>query len=205
MFVCLFVFNLAVSPETSVQVSPINNIFNFEDNTTITCSFLGGLNNTIVWSKDGEDIDGESEPQIIITNVSSSDGGLYTCTVSNNAGSGNASTSLLVAPYFITHPSEVLARNDTVRSFSCLAEAFPEPMYNWFRLDAQEIRSTVKGKTDSTLIFDPILFGDEGVYYCVATSNNVTRSSTAAILVGELPSIPPLLQMCNTILVMVVY
>ena len=169
-----------------MEVTPINNIFNFKDNATFTCSFLGGLNNTIVWRKNGQELVGEEDPQLFITDLSSSDGGLYTCTVSNAAGSGSDNTSLFVAPYFIEHPNEILSTNGTVENFTCLAEAFPEPTYNWRRTDNRAIRSIIEGKTDPILNFDPIIFGDEGSYYCEGTSINVTRASLRAILAGTL-------------------
>ena len=166
-------------------VAPINTIFNFKDNATFTCTFLGGLNNTITWRKDGQERFSEKDPQLFISELSSSDGGLYTCTVSNAAGSESANTTLLVAPYFIEHPREILATNGTVGNFTCLAEAFPDPTYNWRRTDGRAIRLIVEGKNDSTLNFDPIMFGDEGGYFCDATSSNVTRSSLGAILSGK--------------------
>ena len=171
-----------VSPEGSVGVSPVNLVYYTEDNVTFLCSFLGGLNNTIQWSKDGLNVNGETEREIVLTTIDAGDGGMYTCTVSNSAGRENASTTLFVAPYFIEHPVDVLSENGANVNFSCLAEAFPMPSYAWKRAEEEEIRTEAIGLNSSLLVYASVLFGDEGVYHCEATILNVTVPSDNATL-----------------------
>ncbi len=163
-------------------VSPVNLVYYFENNATFSCSFLGGLNNTIQWSKDGLDVNGETQREIVLSEINAGDGGVYTCTVSNSAGRENASTTLFVAPYFIRHPVDVLSENGENVNFSCLAEAFPMPSYAWKRAEVEEIRTEVIGLNSSLLVYTSVLFGDEGVYHCEATILNVTVPSDNATL-----------------------
>ncbi|KAL5518280.1 hypothetical protein EMCRGX_G003984 [Ephydatia muelleri] len=70
----------------------------------LNCSGLGGPGNTYQWST------GQITPtlQLNVTN-GTSDGGTYTCVVTNAAGSGSASATVYVTPTIITQPSDVLA------------------------------------------------------------------------------------------------
>lgn len=179
---------ILVSPEGSVEVTPLNNVFNFQDTVTFNCSSLGGLNNTITWSMDGQQLLGETEPELTITNISSIDGGTYQCEVSNSAGSEQIDTILFVLPYFVEDPVDILAANGSIDSFSCLAEAFPNVTYVWLRTNGQDVRSNIDGRTNSILTFNPVIFGDEGQYFCEANSSNVTRSSLSALLTGKVGS-----------------
>lgn len=65
----------------------------FEANApaTLNCLASGGPNNTFSWFVDGQLIQNETATSLILYQV---DGGEYTCTVSNAAGSDNASITL---------------------------------------------------------------------------------------------------------------
>ena len=170
----------AVSPEGSVSVSPLNMAFNRGDNVTLNCSTLGGPDNTYQWQRNGTDLDNETMQSITITHISALDGGKYTCVVSNAAGNDSASTVLNVFPEIVLNPKDANATNGTVRMLVCEAEAFPEPQYQWMRVSGEN----VVGVDSSILVFDPVIFGDEGGYYCRATSNGVTVTSDTATLTG---------------------
>jgi len=66
---------------------------------------------------------------------------------------------------------------------ACEAEAFPEPQYQWMRVGGM-FSENVAGVDSSLLVFNPVIFGDEGDYYCSATSNRVTVTSDNATLTG---------------------
>ena len=68
---------------------------------TLSCIARGGPNNVVEWRKDGVVISGANDLLLSIPIMTSSDGGVYQCTVSNAAGSGSASTTVVgkyVAP-----------------------------------------------------------------------------------------------------------
>ena len=177
------IYFYAVSPEESVSVSPLNMVFNRGDNVTLNCSAQGGPDNTYQWQRSGTDLDNEAMQTLTITQISAMDGGEYTCVVSNAAGSGNASTLLNVSPYIAVDPTDISARNGTVHMLVCEAEAFPEPQYQWIRASGN-FSETVTGVDSSVLGFTPVLFGDEGEYYCTAVSNGRSVESSTSTLTG---------------------
>ena len=117
-----------------------------------------------------------------IVNITASLGGDYTCIVSNRAGNGTATVSLHVMPYFITEPEGAMESNGSTIAFTCEAEGFPAPSYQWGRVDEEEIGSNTLGNNLPNITFSPLLFGNEGEYYCNATSGGLTIQSDAVTL-----------------------
>ena len=117
----------------------------------------------------------------MLPNVQASDGGMYTCVVSDAAGSNDASTFLYISPYFNTQPLDLQGSNGSSAVFMCIAESFPSPVYQWHRVDEEPIREELVTHT-SMLVFSPVVFGDEGEYYCSVTSLESTVHSLNATL-----------------------
>ena len=109
-----------------------------------------------------------------VMDIDASSGGVYTCTVSNAAGSDSASTTLYVAPYIVTPLEEqTLTTNGSNVNISCDADGFPSPTVSWVDMTNAEVMNT------SLLEFSPVMFGDEGLYRCVATAEiNSMRVTT---------------------------
>ena len=122
---------------------------------------------------------------LLVQSVQASDGGEYSCVVTNAAGSDSSSTFLYVAPYFITQPSNTLATNGSSITLSCEAEAFPSPNYQWGRADGDQIRGGIITVT-RMLVIDSVMFEDVGAYYCNASSLTDTIQSLDATLAGNL-------------------
>ena len=173
-----------MSPEGSVSVFPLNKTFNRGDNVTFDCSAQGGPGNSYQWQWNGADLDTETAQTLTVSQISAADGGEYTCVVSNAAGSDSASTLLNVSPEIVLNPTDVLARNGTVLMLLCEARGFPEPQYEWMHV-TETASVNVVGANSSMLVFDPVMFGDEGSYYCMATSKEITVNSSSATLTGS--------------------
>ena len=175
MITTLFI-RVVVSPSTGVIVTPSSTTLAVNVTVFLNCSGLGGPGNTYQWST------GHITPtlELIVTN-GTSDGGTYTCVVTNAAGSGSASATVYVTPTIITQPSDVLAVvNDNV-TLVCEAEAFPPPQYLWEHIGGNLTgRSNVMGINRKKLELNGVLFGDEGSYICKVISNNITFSSRKA-------------------------
>ncbi len=155
------------------------------DNVTLECASMGGPDNTFQWLLN--EAERASESSLILQSVRAVDGGVYTCVVSNAAGTSNATTSIFISPYFTSQPQAMGGANDTVVTLTCEAEAFPAPTYQWSQADGGMIRTGVMGQTTALLMFDPLLFRDEGDYVCNATSMGVTIQSQPATLSGKNP------------------
>ena len=138
-------------------------------NATLNCNNMGGPNNTIIWEVEGDRLAITNSHQIsVFVNVSF--GGNYTCIVSNAAGSESDSTMLYVHPLIVENPAPLITvTNGTNTGFSCDAESFPDPIYEWIRPNGLIVREEViKMNRQNLLGFNPTLFGDEGTYICRA-------------------------------------
>lgn len=140
--------------------SPI--VSNVGDNVTLFCIAMGGPENTFQWEINGNIIENDSNLTFVVTNASY--GGNYTCAVSNAAGTESASTTLYVAPYIDTPlEKDISVTNGSNISINCGAAGFPTPTVKWMKLDL-EVSSTV------LLQFNSVMFGDQGIYRCVAST-----------------------------------
>ena len=77
---CIFI----VSPAGSISVVPNSIITSFGSSESLNCSARGGPNNTFQWTLQGQVISNISHLQF--PSITGSDGGLYTCRVTNAAG-----------------------------------------------------------------------------------------------------------------------
>ena len=156
-----------MSPSTGVTVAPSSTTVPVNATVILNCSGLGGPGNTYRWSS------GQTTPtlQLNVTN-GTSDGGTYTCVVTNAAGNGSASATVYVTPTIITQPSDVLAVVNDILTLVCEAEAFPPPQYIWEHIGGNLTgRSNVMGINSNRLKLNGVYFGDEGIYICKVTSN----------------------------------
>ena len=151
---------------------------------TLTCSVLGGPLISYRWLFNGRDTDGENSSTLTLTSVDASDGGEYTCVVSNTAGNDSASSTVYIFPYFTIAPEDVESSNGDNVTLSCEAEAFPDPSYAWTKID-EIIRESATVIDSTSLSFEPVLFGDEGSYNCSVTSESGIIWSDA-VLSGKL-------------------
>jgi hemicentin len=156
----VFCILYTVSPRGSI--SPQNIITQFGDITTFICSALGGPGNSFQWEGNGELIGNNS--MLILEGIDASHGGTYTCIISNAAGNDSISTTLYVAPYIESPLDEqILTANGSNVDIICNAAGFPIPNVMWMDSNDAIISYT------SLLLFSPAIFGDEGLYRCVAT------------------------------------
>ena len=179
-----------------MSVSPMNATHSRGDYVNITCSTNAGPNNMFTWSINGSNITSGTNSYTIssteyysiltISGITAPDhGGLYQCIAQNNAGSGSDTTYVFISPRFIIQPIQTLSVNGMNNNLTCEAESFPVPQYMW-RKHEQDGRTLDVGPDDYLLPFNPIVFGDAGIYQCIATSNSITIYSNNATLYGEL-------------------
>ena len=174
-----------VSPQVTLNRTSINQTYELGDTATLECFSPGGPNNTYQWLMDGSVFIGEVSTTLVLPGVTVSAGGTYTCVVSNAAGNHSASTLLLVSPYFIEQPLEVvLLSAGSIFNVSCVAAAFPDPEYQWGHEDGREIRTNISANKSGFTISN-VQFGDEGSYYCNVTSNGIVNTSSSSLLIGS--------------------
>ena len=177
------------------MISPSNETYTSGSTAELICTGMGGPGNRFHWlfqeeflSNSNADVNITMNDSISLLNllrVNASDGGEYSCIISNAAGNDTSSTFLFISPYFTSQPEEVMGPNGSRVVLICEAEAFPPPEYQWGRSGGQEIRNGVVGVNKSMLIFDPIVFGDEGGYFCNVTSQDNTIQSETITATSE--------------------
>ena len=130
------------------------------------------------WFKDGLILKNETKPMLRVTPISGSDGGTYTCVVTNAAGNGSASATLYITPTIVIQPTNISVVVGTTGNLTCVAEAFPPPLYMWDHLDGS-IAPSIAGRNGNVLIFNTVSLADMGKYVCIVTSNGTVRSNIA--------------------------
>ena len=172
-----------VSPLATVEPTSVNQTHSRGDVAILMCTSRGGPDNTYQWQANDTDIPGETMKMLMRADVDASTGGMYTCVVTNAAGNDSDSTFLFIAPYFIIQPVNEEVVNGSSLNLQCVAKAFPSPSYLWARTDERQLRGDLLIDED-ILIFSPVLFRDEGDYYCNATSRNEVERSQDATITG---------------------
>ena len=173
-----------MSPEGTVTISPDGTTVSTGDEVTLTCSALGGPNNTFSWRREGTPLN-VTTPTLVVSNISVSEGGDYMCIVSNTAGEGSEVVTVLIRP-IIFSAEDILTTNGTEVEFVCETDGLPFPNVTWERVGEGE-NTTVE--VSSTYVLSPAVFGDEGDYQCVAVSiaGYATQIATLTSMLAEEP------------------
>ena len=113
-----------------------------------------------------------------VTDITADDGGNYTCIVGNEVGEIEATAVLSVSLYISGEQVGLNTTNGALENITCMIEGFPI-IYSWENID--DVMTSSSGgsalnqyseiSTGQVLEFDPVTFGDEGVYRCVAHSD----------------------------------
>ena len=168
-----------------MTISPSLEIAEFEETVSLTCSAQGGPGNTIAWQHGTELLVNQTYQILDIAVSSIAVGSEYTCTVTNAAGSESATATLYITPRITIQPQDIQTRNGTMESFTCDAEGFPTPLYRWEMLQPFNSGTpvTIVG-IGPVYVFNPVVFGDEGNYSCVAFLNiSGSQSETSSRIV----------------------
>ena len=146
----------------------VDNIASQGENVAFTCTSSGGPDNSYEWLMDNRKIENETSNSLMLLEVNSSDGGIYTCLVSNPAGNSTSSVTLYIEPYITTVPSEGerVEQGDAV-TFYCDAEGFPAPNITWWKVDMNKI---TLASENGTLKFSSVTYDDFGTYQCLASA-----------------------------------
>lgn len=154
-------------------------------NFNVTAS---GTSLTYQWKKDGVDIAGETNSGFIINNVSSTDVGIYRCTVSGTCGqitSNGASLATLSAPVISVQPDNKTVCSGSSAGFT-LSASGSALTYQW-KLNGTDLVEglNVSGSNSASLTINPANENDAGVIACqVAGTCGSVLSNTTNLLVN---------------------
>ncbi len=164
-----------------MEIFPRDGIFNHGATVTLSCTAEGGSDNVFLWLSNETLIAVGNELTLMFINATA--GGQYTCVVSNGAGDGSETTNVFVRPMITHSPYSKETTNGLMVMLMCEAQAFPKPQYEW--IHSTEGGDAVVSIGSNLLVLCPMLFGDEGEYYCRAMSSNITVESDRAIVTGR--------------------
>ena len=167
---------------------PMSTIQEKGSTVTFTCTVAGNGTLNIIWTLPSQQIV-FAEPDIVnswtvtssltVVNIIAEDGGFYYCFTTNEAGSNHASAVLSVSLYVSGPLFDLYTANGTYLIITCMIEGYPIS-YTWEKMN--NINNT-EISTERDLVFNPVSFGDEGVYRCVAHSDMVDILSSDNITV----------------------
>ena len=183
---CLFFST--VSPYF-VNIHPEDQVYVEGEELNLSCTNLGGPENTYQWLRNGQLLEDE------LINTLSRDilradinGGVYTCNVSNPAGSNSSTSNVWTLPVFDVAPDDTNSYIGGSVNFTCRARGYPTPHYVWRKTNGtlpQFSSIETDHNNTSTLTIHPISIGDHGEYVCIAMGYGDVSSSVSAILTGE--------------------
>ena len=140
------------------------------------------------WKKNGVQLFNQRNSTLVLTNVSLSDSGNYSCVVTNQVGNTNSFISTVEVirfPSFILEPEDVneYLGNLNGATLQCNASGFPYPGYKWyFQPKGRKGFNEVPNSDQNVLVIVPPLPKDEGSYYCEAFIGYKSIQSRVATL-----------------------
>ena len=130
---------------------------------------------------------------VFLKNVSAVEhGGEYTCLVFNDSGIGLSFSYISFIVEIVSQPKTVTAQaGELAVSFSCEAEAYPYPNYQWQKKIGNQFVDIETESNTSVYRFSPtVQFNSAGVYRCVASNeingSRTEKNSDQAVLYGRL-------------------
>ena len=122
--------------------------------------------------------------------------GEYICGVFNDAGIGLNYSYIYFAPKIISHPEDAFAEVAATVEFSCEAEAYPDPEYQWQRRNEDLEFNSVANSIDTQYMVFPVSYSSAGYYRCIASieinGTDYQEESNTAVLYGNVLKMNPL-------------
>ncbi|KAM7409728.1 hypothetical protein PAMA_001291 [Pampus argenteus] len=189
---------LVVQEVPRVSVEPLNQTFTTADEVRIRCSASGYPPPRMVWTHNGMFIMASSRHRmtpdgtLFIRKMEKTDGGVYGCLASNQAGT-DTMTSILTyieSPVVTVALSEILIGIGETTVMACSATGIPQPEIWWYKGDVQ-LHSSLLLDIDTsggTLTIKGTQNVDAGDYTCVAVNDAGTSSGKISLDVGAAPT-----------------
>ena len=185
----------AVSPPYFIA-APENEIAREGSTVELLCEVGGVPTPSIVWTKNGDEIAGETGTKLVVTSLAESDVANYACNASNPGGYVYKNvylTMLAMVAHIVQGPRKhnTASRGQNV-SLTCQAEGYPKPVISW-SVNGSEIFEEdddkyIIDKMTGDLHVVSVDNSDEGVYRCTAR-NHGEDSVSGSLTVTSVPTI----------------
>lgn len=157
-------------------------------NTSFAVTNIGIAPFTYQWRFNGVALPGETNSTLVLNNVQTNQGGIYTVRIANGIAavtSTNATLTVLVPAFVLAAPTNTTVLAGGTATFSVTAGGTPPFSYQW-RFNG----TTISGATDSTLNVPNAQLVSQGNYSVVITNAfGLTISSNASLTVNSPPII----------------
>ena len=163
---------------------PLDTSVSQGDNVTFTCNAVGSVPLNVTWRLPGGGIvytgqdvmdDWNVNSSLPVLDITADDGGEYACIVRNGTRETESTAILSVDLYISGEQVDLYTTNGSMENITCMLEGFPVS-YEWEKMEVSTDNSSDMMNSYSSvsmkrvLEFNPVKFGDEGVYQCVARS-----------------------------------
>ena len=203
---------LAVEVEELVPpefVEPLHDTSAKEDQTvTFSVTVSGKPEPEIEWQKNGHPVQIDTDEHVVaksgeeghhsltIKQVNMQDGGVYTCTAVNKAGSAETRSNFAViedveTPKFLKGLEPVQIKESESATMSVIAEGKPEPTIDWFKdgrplqIDGGHVIKRDDGHGRQSISISDARLEDAGIYSCKAVNKAGADETTAKFGVIE--------------------
>ncbi len=176
---------VAAAPNSAPVVTraPANVTTTAGNSATLSVTFTGTPAPTFQWLKNGTPISGATSASLVLGNVSGTDAGSYTVTLTNSLGTTTSAAATVTVspapapPVFAATPSGRTATAGENVVLTASVTGTPTPALQWLK-DGVAIR----GATDPTLALANVQLTDAGNYTILATNSAGSAASPAVRL-----------------------
>ncbi|CAM2009799.1 immunoglobulin domain-containing protein [Acanthopleuribacter pedis] len=178
--------SLTVNPATVVTQQPTGAVVCTGDDRTLSVR-ASGSNVTYQWQQNGQNMPGQTSPDLNLTNIRSE--ASYRCRITSDCGTLNSETvsvALADLPVIRNQPrAQQVCAGDNA-TFSVSADSEQPLRYQW-RKDGQNL----DGQNSATLNLSAVSLADAGQYFCVVWNSNCgsVLTESVALNVSATPEI----------------
>lgn len=179
--------SLTVNEEVTVSVQPTNKVACPTDNIVFSVT-ASGTNLIYQWQKDGINMIGQTNSNLLLNNIGAADAAQYRCIITGTCGSliSNAATLTVGDDVSISaQPADEEVCEGSSTGFTLTASG-TGLTYQWQRGGFNLTDGgSISGVNTDNLSINPTILADAGVYACVVTGTCSTESSSPANLVVD--------------------
>ena len=183
--------NFIILLPPTISKGPLDQVVDVDSNISLTCTanFLDTV--FITWTAPVTDLIVQEvttadsiTSTLTVNEVEINNGGEYTCTVGNEAGSNSASSILYIRP--VITPAMILTSVGEDVTLTCGVQDTPPGTFQWEKMNLSGIFNPLANESEHNLTLYPVEFGDEGSYRCIVnTSQFGEQMSSISVITGK--------------------
>lgn len=151
------------------------------------------------WKKDGIDLPGETSGTLYLSNLTTNATGVYTATVSNQAGSVTSDPINLIVEIYVPNPVRIFGQPENISGYVGQSASFTvvasgdDLTFQWYKNGFE-----IANETNSVYTIESLQKSDQSNFYYVVVSNFISSETSAKATVTVADG--PLLQKGDSII-----